>query len=264
MACHDHKALTPLLRLVVDSLYKLFLRSCKCLRACAAAQLRVKANSHRHTRHDTYRTVLSRPLWLCELNRPDRPTSAFSVGVCRAAQALPVRPPDALRTQNAPVGRSGRVNSHHLTLHSQNCLVVSGGRCELTGQHKSSCNVCRSVADRAAELGAEPRRHNARDNRPATSRRAPLPRLAAPARRPRDRRQQVPRSRPVHRRRLTVRTQAGARRRSRGQQTSHPARHCPAVKKLLVSRLPSVRHARLVTMIETPASTKCPSSVESL
>jgi len=50
------------------------------------------SNSHRHTRHDTDRTVLSCLLWWCELSRPDRPTSAFSVGVCRAAQALPVRP----------------------------------------------------------------------------------------------------------------------------------------------------------------------------
>jgi len=58
----------------------------------------VDANSHRHARHDTDRIVqVSRLMWRCELSRLDRPTSAFSVGVCRAAQALPVRPPDALR-----------------------------------------------------------------------------------------------------------------------------------------------------------------------
>ena len=52
------------------------------------------ANSHRHTGHDTDKTVLSYLVWRCELSRPDSPTSAFSVGVCRAAQALPVRPPN--------------------------------------------------------------------------------------------------------------------------------------------------------------------------
>ena len=34
-------------------------------------------------------------------------------------------------TQNAPVRRSDRLNSHHLTRHREHCLVVSGGRCEL-------------------------------------------------------------------------------------------------------------------------------------
>ena len=33
-------------------------------------------------------------------------------------------------TQNAVVGRSGRLNSHRLTRHRQHCLVVSSGRCE--------------------------------------------------------------------------------------------------------------------------------------
>ena len=74
------------------------------------------SNSHRHTRHDADRTVLSCLVWRCELSRPDRPTSAFSVGVCRAAQALSVRPPDALRRmQNALVGGSGRLSSHRHT-----------------------------------------------------------------------------------------------------------------------------------------------------
>jgi len=34
-------------------------------------------------------------------------------------------------TQNALVGRSGRLNSHRLTRYRQDRLVVSGGRCEL-------------------------------------------------------------------------------------------------------------------------------------
>ena len=42
-------------------------------------------------------TVLSCLLWRCELSRPDRPTSAFCVGV-RPAVALGVpAPPDTLR-----------------------------------------------------------------------------------------------------------------------------------------------------------------------
>jgi len=43
--------------------------------------------------------------------RKSRPTSAFSVGVCRAAQALPVRPPDALRRRTHLSG--GRADSIH-------------------------------------------------------------------------------------------------------------------------------------------------------
>jgi len=56
----------------------------------------VESSLPMHTRHDTDRTVLSCLVWRCKLSRPDRPISAFSVGVRRAAQALPVRPPDAL------------------------------------------------------------------------------------------------------------------------------------------------------------------------
>jgi len=81
---------------------------------------------------DTDRTVSSCPVWRCELSRPDRPapTGAFSVGVCRAAQAGTAgatagRTP----TQNALVG--GRLGSHRLTRHRQDRLVLSGGRCEL-------------------------------------------------------------------------------------------------------------------------------------
>jgi len=39
-----------------------------------------------YTRHDTDRTILSCLVWRCELSRPDGRTSAFSDGVCRAAQ----------------------------------------------------------------------------------------------------------------------------------------------------------------------------------
>ena len=56
-------------------------------------------------------TVLSCLVWRCELSRPDRQTSTFSVGVCRAAQALPVRPPDALRRRIHLSG--GRADSVH-------------------------------------------------------------------------------------------------------------------------------------------------------
>jgi len=39
----------------------------------------VKANSHRHARHDTDRSVLSCLVWRCELSRLDRQTGAFCV-----------------------------------------------------------------------------------------------------------------------------------------------------------------------------------------
>ena len=50
-------------------------------------------------RHDTDRTVLSCPVWRCELSRPDRQTGAFCVwsGLCRSVSGGAVRPPDALR-----------------------------------------------------------------------------------------------------------------------------------------------------------------------
>ena len=83
----------------------------------------VGANSHRHDRHDTDKTVLLRLVWRCEVSRPDRPTSAFSVGVCRAAQALPVRPPDALRRRTHLSG--GRAGSIHTARHDRDRTVLS-------------------------------------------------------------------------------------------------------------------------------------------
>ena len=67
------------------------------------------SSSQRHTRHDTDRTVL---LCLCELSRPDRPTSAFIVGVCRATQILAMRPPRPTRLSYLPVSK---LNSRHDT-----------------------------------------------------------------------------------------------------------------------------------------------------
>ena len=57
------------------------------------------------------------------MSRPDHPTSAFSVGVCRAAQALPVRPPDALRRRTYLLG--GRADSIHTARHDTDCTVLS-------------------------------------------------------------------------------------------------------------------------------------------
>ena len=57
----------------------------------------MRLNWHRHARHDRQnRLVVSGVAMWIESARPPE-TSAFSVGVCRAAQALPVRPLDALR-----------------------------------------------------------------------------------------------------------------------------------------------------------------------
>ena len=78
----------------------------------------VEANLHRHARHDTDRTVLSCLVWRCEFSRPYRQTSAFSVGVCRAAQC------DRWTHLSG-----GRADSIHTAWHDS--LVVSGGRCEL-------------------------------------------------------------------------------------------------------------------------------------
>ena len=86
---------------------------------------------YRHTTHDTDRTVLSRLVWQCELSRLECQTGAFcawSVSECVGRRSATAgRTP----TQNALVGRSGRLNSHRLTRHIQDCLVVSGRRCEL-------------------------------------------------------------------------------------------------------------------------------------
>jgi len=86
----------------------------------------VKADSHRHARHDTDRTVLSCLVWWCKLSRPDRQTGAS--GLCRSVSGGAVRPPDALRRRTH---LSGRLNSHRLIRHGQDRLVLSGGRCEL-------------------------------------------------------------------------------------------------------------------------------------
>jgi len=60
----------------------------------------LKANSHRHTRHEIHDCVVvsgvKRVCIYC-------PTNAFSIGVS-GGQALPVRPPDALRRKNALFG----------------------------------------------------------------------------------------------------------------------------------------------------------------
>jgi len=90
----------------------------------------VKANSHRQARHDKTVLSVSRPLRRCELSRPDRPTSAFGLGVCRAAQALPVRPPDALRRRTHLSGAVGPIQFTPPDT-TQDRLVLSSGRCEL-------------------------------------------------------------------------------------------------------------------------------------
>jgi len=53
------------------------------------------------------------------------PTSAFSVGVCRAAQALPVRPPDALRRRTHM--SDGRPDSIYTAWHDTDLSCPAGG-----------------------------------------------------------------------------------------------------------------------------------------
>jgi len=125
----------------------------------------IKANSHRHARHDTNYLVCvasASVVWtgfqttqdcrrqkIWSLNtftaiapfasahqtqqRQDRlvvsgvavwtESSAFSVGVCRAAQALPVRQPDALRRRTHLSG--GRADSIHIAWCDTNSTVLS-------------------------------------------------------------------------------------------------------------------------------------------
>jgi len=81
------------------------------------------SNSHRHTRYNTDKTVLSCLVWRYELSPPDHPTSTFYLGVCRAAQALPVRPPDALRCRTHLSG--DRADSVHTAWHDTDKTVLS-------------------------------------------------------------------------------------------------------------------------------------------
>jgi len=79
----------------------------------------VNKNSHRHTRHDTDRTVLWCLVWLCELSRLDGQTDAFClvcVGVWRSATAR--RTP----TQNALV-RPTQFTPPDRTQTGPSCLV---------------------------------------------------------------------------------------------------------------------------------------------
>ena len=72
----------------------------------------IQSNHSVHTvTPDTTQTRPSCRVWCGGVNWVG-PTSAFSVGVCRAAQALSVRPLDALRR------RTGRLNPHRLTWHT--------------------------------------------------------------------------------------------------------------------------------------------------
>ena len=92
---------------------------------------KLKVNSYRHARHDTDWIVLSCLVWRCELSRPDSQTWAFCVWsvseYVRRRSATAGRTP----TQNALVRRSSRFSSHRLIRHTQDRLVLSGGRCEL-------------------------------------------------------------------------------------------------------------------------------------
>ena len=67
-------------------------------------------------------------VWWCEPSRSDKCVQRRSVsGGAGTAGATAGRTP----TQNALVGRAGRLSSHRPTRHRQHCLVVSGRRCEL-------------------------------------------------------------------------------------------------------------------------------------
>ena len=107
---------------------------------CTAKQrpqsLEVKANSHRHARHDTGRTVSSCLVWRCELSRPDRQTGAFCV--CFVSECVGRRSATAGRTptQNALVRRSIHTATPDKTRLSR--LPVDRRRRRDAGQARSS------------------------------------------------------------------------------------------------------------------------------
>jgi len=79
-----------------------------------------------------------RLVWRCELSPPDRPTSAFCVGVRPAVAPAVPAPPRHTPTLNALVGRSGRLSSHRHTRHDKTLL-------------SASCLVCRCELDDCSE-----------------------------------------------------------------------------------------------------------------
>ena len=91
----------------------------------------VMPNSHRPP--DTTRQCCLCRVRQCELCPPDRPTSAFCVGVRPAvASAMPTSP-DTLPTLNALIRQSGRLGSYRHTRHDKTVLSVSclACRCKL-------------------------------------------------------------------------------------------------------------------------------------
>ena len=74
--------------------------------------LRIEANSHRHTRHDTDRTVLSCLVVACEMSRPDRPTSAFCAGVRPAVAPQYLRHPTLFTSPHQTRHKQGTVLSY--------------------------------------------------------------------------------------------------------------------------------------------------------
>jgi len=80
-------------------------------------------NSH-HPPDKTRRSCVCR-IRRCKLNRLDRRTSAFCVGVRPAVALRRPTHSDADQTQNAPVWRSGRLNSHRHTRYNKTVLSVS-------------------------------------------------------------------------------------------------------------------------------------------
>ena len=79
-------------------------------------------NTFRAIAQFTTQTGRSCRVWCGGVNRVG-PTSAFSGGVCRAAQALPVRPPDALRRRTHL--SVGLVDSVHTARHDTDSIVLS-------------------------------------------------------------------------------------------------------------------------------------------
>ena len=77
-------------------IYLFYVRGTHKLRNVGNNRPHLKANSHRHARHDTDKTVLSRLVSRCELSRPDSQTMRSVSDLCRSVSDGAVRPPGAL------------------------------------------------------------------------------------------------------------------------------------------------------------------------
>ena len=138
-------------------------------------------SSHRHTRHDIHRTVLSCLVRRWELSARQVRSASECVGRRRHCRC------DRRTHSGRRTHLSGRLNSHRLTRHRQDRLVVSGGRCESgindRRVRRRACGSGRTArrSTSGSDSGTSRRRHavgsrsHARSTSPRTGQRRPPP-----------------------------------------------------------------------------------------